>query len=76
MVNCDLQNQGCNGGWLSNSANYLINKGVVSDACMPYDAYDGYSSYCMYRCKSKDQEYKKYGCKWNSMKVLTDHKEI
>jgi len=49
---------------------------VVSDDCLPYDAYEGTAGFCMYRCKSKSESYKKYGCKWDSLKVKTTTEDI
>lgn len=76
MVRCDFQNQGCNGGWLSTSVNFLLNKGIVSDDCMPYESYYGKAGYCMYRCADKSTKYKKYGCKFNSLKLKTNREDI
>lgn len=54
-----------------------MNHGVVSEDCLPYTAgEDGTHGFCMYRCDDKSQSYKKYGCKWDSMKVLTNVVDI
>jgi hypothetical protein len=72
MVSCNYANSGCNGGWLSESTNYLINHGVVTNECLSYSSYDGDNMRCHYRCDAKSTSYKKYGCKFNSMKIMTD----
>lgn len=53
-----------------------MNHGVVSTDCLPYDAADGAHGFCMYRCKNKGESYKKYGCKKDSMKILTNVEDI
>lgn len=76
MVSCDISNSGCNGGWLSSSTNYLITTGVVTDGCLPYASIDGYTRGCGYRCSSNAEDYVKYGCKANSLKMLTKTQDI
>ena len=37
MVNCDTErNMGCQGGYLNSAWDYIVNHGVVTDACKPY----------------------------------------
>eukprot|EP00347_Sterkiella_histriomuscorum_P009809 403339807 len=77
MVSCDLGNAACNGGYLSSSVQYLQTEGVVSEQCLAYASADGNSvPRCNYRCDDKSLEYKKYGCKYNSMKILTTYEDI
>lgn len=72
MVSCDFANGGCNGGWLSSSVNYLLNHGVVSNECLSYASYDGTTRQCMFRCDDKATDYIKYGCKFNSLRMMTN----
>ena len=54
-----------------------MTKGVVSEACLPYESgASGIAGYCMYRCKDKSSTYKKYGCKFNSLKMPTTREDI
>ncbi|CDW90335.1 cathepsin b [Stylonychia lemnae] len=76
MVSCDFSNSGCSGGWLSSSVNYLINHGVVSHECLSYSSTAGQTTSCKYRCDDKSTPYKKYGCRFNSMKILIDSEDI
>ena len=77
MVNCDFNNAGCNGGWLSTSVNYLVNYGVVSNDCLAYaSGPDGLTKKCTFRCDDKATEYKKYGCKFNSVNIMTSYDDI
>ena len=43
ILNCDVVNNGCKGGYLNNSLDYLRSKGLVTEACYPYnpDIVDG-----------------------------------
>ena len=36
MVDCDLSNYGCDGGYLISGVRHLIDEGTVSEACNPY----------------------------------------
>eukprot|EP01017_Pseudomicrothorax_dubius_P003209 TRINITY_DN10401_c0_g2_i3.p1 TRINITY_DN10401_c0_g2~~TRINITY_DN10401_c0_g2_i3.p1 ORF type:complete len:318 (-),score=58.18 TRINITY_DN10401_c0_g2_i3:28-981(-) len=38
MVDCDRDEKGCYGGWITDSWYYLILQGIPSDACYPYKA--------------------------------------
>lgn len=65
LVSCDSVDHGCNGGTLPSAWDYLQNTGIVSDACLPYTAYNGTvdacppgqctgsGSYAKHRCPSK-----------------------
>lgn len=46
MVSCDRGDMGCNGGYLDNSWEYLVNTGIVSDECLPYTSGGGSSGTC------------------------------
>jgi len=76
MVSCNFANSGCSGGWLAESTNYLINHGVVSESCLSYHSFGGADVRCSYQCDDKATPYKKYGCKFNSMKIMTNAEEI
>jgi len=75
-VSCDLSNLGCDGGFLSSAIHYLETEGIVTESCMSYTSTDGSNKRCPYRCDDKSTEYKKYGCKYNSMRILTSYDEI
>jgi hypothetical protein len=36
MVACDMENFGCDGGFLINAIDFLVSEGVVEEDCMPY----------------------------------------
>ena len=74
MVNCDYNSAGCNGGYSTAAVSYLIEEGVVSEACLPYKA--AMSPSCTYQCDDPTIEYKKYYCKIGSMRILTNFDEI
>jgi cathepsin B len=38
LLSCDLQNNGCKGGYLNNSLDYIRAKGLVDEQCFPYQA--------------------------------------
>jgi C1A family cysteine protease len=40
MVSCDTANQGCNGGYPDEAANYIKNPGLPVDSCFSYTATD------------------------------------
>jgi cathepsin B len=46
MVSCDKSDLGCNGGYLDNSWNYLVNTGIVEDSCYPYTSGNGQTGTC------------------------------
>lgn len=75
MVNCDVDNYGCAGGYLIPAIDFLITEGVATDTCVPYreDKED-----CNFQCENKgiiheeDKEhYIKHYCKSGSFKVHT-----
>lgn len=37
ILNCDVVNNGCKGGYLNNSLDYLRSKGLSTEACYPYN---------------------------------------
>lgn len=76
MVTCNMGNAGCNGGLLSETINYLITEGVVSEDCLPYVSGIGVQNFCSYSCADKGKYYEKYACKLGSGTMLTTHEEI
>jgi len=59
MVSCDTGDMGCSGGMLDSEWNYLVNTGIVSDACFPYSAGQGQAAACQTKC-SDSETYTKY----------------
>lgn len=70
MVSCDTKNYGCNGGMLNTAWNFLVNHGLVTDACMPYTSGDGNSGSCPTKCADGSDINKVYKAK-NSRHVWT-----
>lgn len=64
LVACNFENFGCNGGMLTNTVDYLMKEGIVSETCMPYQ--DG-DSFCDFKCINKTEKWTKYYCKEHSM---------
>jgi len=54
LVSCDRVDQGCSGGNLPSAWKYLTEKGVVTDACMPYTAGDGIAPRCRRKCADSE----------------------
>ena len=73
MVECDFEEYGCNGGYLTSSTHYLIQTGVVTESCL---SYSGTDSNCNYLCDNPNQEWKKYKCKLGSMKIKVNAEDI
>ena len=69
MIECDLDNSGCIGGWLTPSTLYIEEFGLVTEECMPYT---GETAFCQYKCSNEGVEYDKYYCKDNSLKVYVN----
>jgi len=61
MVSCDTGDSGCQGGALPGAWAYLVNTGIVSDACLPYSAGSGAAPPCSQKCAD--------GESWSSSKV-------
>jgi len=59
MVSCDTGDMGCSGGMLDSEWNYLVNTGIVSDACFPYSAGQGQAAACQTKC-SDSETFTKY----------------
>jgi cathepsin B len=59
-ISCSTDNLACNGGYLNNAFNYLINVGAVSSSCWPYSAGYGYVEPCQKTCKYSSEIFRKY----------------
>ena len=71
MVNCNYENYGCEGGYLTTTIEYLQNEGLVPSDC---NKYQEKIKSCTYECELG--EYKKHFCKIGSLKALTTVSEI
>ena len=63
MVSCDKTNMGCNGGYLDRSWSYIVNTGIVSDECYPYNSGSGSTGTCQIlsgSCVNKSANFQKY----------------
>lgn len=61
LVSCDTENMGCNGGYLQYAWSYMVNPGVVTNQCFPYNAGAGTPGPCISRCVN--------GASWAPYKV-------
>jgi len=59
MVSCDTGDMGCGGGMLDSEWKYLVETGIVSDACFPYSAGAGQAPACQAKC-SDSEAFTKY----------------
>jgi cathepsin B len=74
MVNCNFENFGCIGGYLTNTIDYLQTEGLVASECVKYQEAVGM---CSYRCDEGASEIaERYYCKVGSMKIATTFEEI
>jgi|JI10StandDraft_1071094.scaffolds.fasta_scaffold583759_1 cathepsin B len=60
LVSCDKVDHGCNGGNPLFSWMYLMNKGIVSDECMPYSSGSGEVEKCPTHCANDNVEFVRY----------------
>ena len=66
LVSCDRVDQGCNGGYVDKSWDYIKNTGIVADECLPYTSGKGSSGSCPFNSSSqkcKVGTFKKYKVK-------------
>ena len=49
MVNCDVDNYGCAGGYLIPAIDFLVTEGVATETCVPY--VEGKED-CTFQCKN------------------------
>jgi len=55
LLSCDVQNQGCKGGYINNSLDYMRTKGIVNEQCFPYQA-DSDTVKCDKACADGERE--------------------
>lgn len=55
LVSCDENDFGCNGGSMVNSWKYLLENGVVSDTCYPYESGTGSVPACRQTCVNQEE---------------------
>ena len=73
MVNCDLENFGCSGGYFIPAIDFLQTDGATTNKCVPYlNKVDT----CLFRCQDPNNSYEKYYCKRNSFKMHTSVEDI
>jgi len=60
QVSCDRGNLGCQGGYLPQTWQYLVNTGIVTDSCFPYASGGGAVPSCPNKCKDSED--------WNKVK--------
>eukprot|EP00347_Sterkiella_histriomuscorum_P010152 403377404 len=73
MVDCSHDNFGCEGGYLMNALDYLMNEGVTKESCTPYK---DKTNKCQYTCQNKTEEFHKHYCKPGTLRVLTNEEQI
>ena len=74
MVDCNMEQFGCMGGYLLNAIDYLMVEGAVTQQCIPYRENQ---SICTYRCADGGKTpYDKYYCKPRSIAIAVSHEEI
>lgn len=76
MINCNYSNSGCNGGYASNSLDYLLSEGLLTETCLPFESSSGTTRVCSYQCDDPSTTYRKYFCKPFSLKILTTTYDI
>jgi len=77
LVSCDTTDFGCQGGYVDKSWDYIRDKGIVSDECLPYTSGDGQSGTCHISSKKCQKgEFKKYKVKSHQQyETISDAKE-
>lgn len=74
MVNCALEQYGCNGGFLIPAIDFLVSEGTVEAKCRPYKQK---SETCEARCEGNQlMPYEKFYCKAGTMKIMSTRDEI
>ena len=76
LASCDTFNGGCNGGYITESINYLITEGLVTEECMPYTSGVGQQSFCSFSCSNSNVAYEKYACQLGSAFIALTYDEI
>lgn len=73
IVNCDFNDNGCDGGMMTSVIHYLMKSGVSSENCLSYQQT---ASTCNYECDDQSMNYEKFSCVKGSQKILTDPDDI
>lgn len=68
MVNCALENYGCEGGFLIPAMDFLINEGIAPRKCM---AYTQKTDTCSLECDDPSEEYTKSFCKAGTLRIMS-----
>jgi len=55
LISCDVQNQGCKGGYVNNAMDYMRTKGLVDEQCFPYQG-DSETVKCDKICANPQRE--------------------
>jgi len=55
LISCDVNNQGCKGGYLNNALDYIKIKGIANETCFPYQA-DSETVKCDKMCANPQKE--------------------
>jgi len=77
LVSCNALNHGCNGGVPLLAWNFVVNTGLVTDSCWPYESGDGHNPGCKSFTKCHDgQPTKMYHGKKKSITTLGNPKAI
>jgi cathepsin B len=71
LVSCDNADNGCNGGWPTNSWAYTESTGIVTDSCMPYTSSGGDVQSCPTTCQD-GQPFTKYKTKKGSTRSFAN----
>lgn len=75
MINCDLVDQGCGGGYLDYPWTYTETMGLPSEACQPYSSSFGAVGTCSSRCNDGTTPTLYYSIP-NSARIFTDPASI
>eukprot|EP01132_Coremiostelium_polycephalum_P008068 gene8068-9926_t len=78
LVSCDVaRNMGCNGGYPNEAWKYLINTGIPTEECFPYESgVDGYEPSCNKNSCADRSVYKTFQGKTGSLKNLNNVQAI
>ena len=72
MINCDLENFGCGGGYFIPAIDFLATEGTCSNKCKPYW---NTKNLCTFSCDQSNDKYEKYYCKPGTFKMHTSIEE-
>lgn len=71
MVSCNWYNNGCGGGILFLTWEYLTHTGIVPDSCLPYSSYNGTVAKCPSTCADGVTNFKSQKYKMKSFKKVS-----